>query len=170
MIGVLLWACTAPSLAPGGAAVGESWHHEPLGLRTDFPPAWRVTADPAVFSSGLGGVLAEADSPDEGLHIAVVFTPLPVGLELLSALDLLVALAPSPDVLDDSTYRLERVPSCRDGIYRRRTGTDGRTVHQVARRAEKGLVIWHGWQAGDRRGAGVRLRQIACERSEVRGR
>lgn len=167
MILALLWACGAPSLAPSGQVDGETWRHDALGLETDFPPGWQITVDAGAFESGLEGLLAEARSDDEGLRVAVVFTPLPVGLDRLSALDLLVALNPAHDALADETYLLERVPGCRDGVYRRRTGADGRTVHQVARRARSGLVVWNGWQAQGRRGAGVRLEQLACERSEV---
>jgi hypothetical protein len=152
-----------------GVVQGESWRHEALDLATSFPPAWSVTADPGAFTSGLQGLLAEARGIDEGLNVAVVYTALPMGLDRLSALDLLVSLAPTHDALSDPTYLLERIPGCRDGVYRRRTGSDGRTVHQVARRAVGGLVVWHGWQDQGRRGAGVRLRQIACARSQVRG-
>lgn len=169
MIGLLLWACAGAPLVPAGVVEGESWAHPPLGLATVFPPAWTVTAEPARFQSGLDGVLAEAWSDDEGLRVAVVFTPLPVGLDQLSALDLLVSLSPTHHAEADPSYRLERVPGCRDGVYRRRTGSDQRVSHQVARRAAGGLVVWQGWQAADRRGAGVRLIQLACERSTVAG-
>jgi len=165
----LLLACAAASLAPAGQVDGELWRHETLGLVTSLPPGWQVAIAPDAFESGLEGLLAEARSEDEGLWLAIAYTPLPLGVDQLSALDLLAALNPAHDALADETYLLERVPGCRDGVYRRRTGADGRTVHQVARRAAEGLVVWHGWQAPGRRGAGVRLRQIACERSTVRG-
>ena len=169
MILLGLLSCAAPSLVPGGVVEGETWRHEGLGLETRFPPGWEVAGDPRDFQSGLEGVLAEARSEDEGLGLAVVFTPLPGGLDRLTALDLLVALNPDPDALADRTYLLERIPGCRGGVYRRRTGRDDRTVHQVARRASEGLVVWSAWQAEGRRGAGVRLRGVGCERSEVRG-
>jgi len=165
----LLLACAAASLAPAGQVDGEHWRHPALGLETSLPPGWRVTIAPEGFQSGLEGLLAEARSADEGVWLAVAYTPLPLGVDQLSALDLLVALNPAHDAQTDETYLLERVAGCRDGVYRRRTGPDGRTVHQVARRAAEGLVVWHAWQAPGRRGAGVRLRQIACERSVVRG-
>ncbi len=166
MLGLWLVACTSAPPAEGGEVVGETWRHEALGLETAFPPGWSATT--RHLESGLEGVLVEARSDDEGLRLAVTFSPLPVGVDQLSALDLLAALNPAHDGLDDETYVLERLVDCRDGVYRRRTGEDGRTVHQVARRATSGLVVWSAWQGAGRRGAGVRLRQIACERSTVR--
>ncbi len=154
--------CQGPDLA--GRVDGRRWTLPAAGIDQTFPPAWEVTTED--LSSGLTGLVAEARSADEGIDVAVVLHPLPAGFGALGALDLLVSLSPTPDALQDPTYLLERVPACGDAVYRRRTGEDRRTVHQLAQRTPLGLLVWNAWQPEGRRGAGVRLVQVICTGAE----
>jgi hypothetical protein len=146
----LLLACVTSELPPGRVD-GRQWSSDELGLAITFPDGWAIATDPEHFQGGLSGTLLEGRW--EQTQVALTWHSARVpGMEQASALDLLHLLAPVVMVRSDPTYRLERIPHCKDAVERRFEGWT-----QVGLRAGDGLLLLQAWAGTEG------LRELVCE-------